>query len=125
MANERFTTEIHVPPTIDPVPVSLGRPPRSRGSVYIKQRWGSSCSEARRALHRVDQEKGRGQSVAILRRTKTQNNSAIRATDGRGPWDIAFGDSPVTVGGLTRAVVTILKAVPAHKAACRGRTRLF
>lgn len=72
MANERFTTEIHVPPSEESAPVFVTVQPRSMHSVYITKRWSASCSEALRALQSVDQEKGREQSVAILLRTKTQ-----------------------------------------------------
>lgn len=72
MANERFTTQIHVPPTEESAPAFLSVQPRSIHSVYITKRWAASRSEALRALQSVDQEKGREQSVAILVRTKTQ-----------------------------------------------------
>lgn len=71
MANERFTTEIHVPPSAQSVPAFLCQRPRSRHSVYISKRWLVARSEALRALRSVDQEKGREQLVASLFRTKT------------------------------------------------------
>lgn len=71
MANESFTTEIHVPPSEESAPVILSVQPRSKRSVYITKRWSASCSEALRALQSVDQEKGGEQSVAGLHRTKT------------------------------------------------------
>lgn len=70
MANERFTTDIHVPPSEQPVPAYLSVRPRSMQPVYKTKRWTASCSEALSALHRVDQEKGRELSVAVLLRTK-------------------------------------------------------
>ncbi len=64
MANERFTTEIHVPPSTESVPVFLSGQPRNLHSVYKSKRWSVSHSEALRALHSIDQEKEREQSVA-------------------------------------------------------------
>lgn len=66
MANERFTTEMHVPPSEEPAPAFLCWRPRSRHSVYITKRWLIPRSEALRALRSVDQKKGREQSVASL-----------------------------------------------------------
>lgn len=72
MANERFTTEIHVPPSEESVPVFMSVKPRSMQSVYKNKRWTASCSEALRALQSVDQKKGRELSVADLHRIKIQ-----------------------------------------------------
>lgn len=65
MANDRFTTEIHAPPSEEPVPDFFSGQPRSTHSVYKSRRWTPLCSEARRALQSVEQKRGRELSVAV------------------------------------------------------------
>lgn len=54
MANERFTTVIHVPPSEELAPAFWGVQPRSRHPGYITKRRPAKRSEALRALRSVD-----------------------------------------------------------------------
>lgn len=75
--------------------------------VYISKRWSASTLSSAQSAPEYRPKKGRGTVDGHITLDQNSNNSAVEATDSRGPWDIAFGDFPVTVGGLTRSVVAI------------------